>query len=795
MSIAVNYDDVLHQLREAGLIVEALDTGTSRPRRVRIEGSREKKGWYWLHEIRLDDGRFAIVGSYGVWHGNENNAQKVKLRDIAISHEQAKALKARLAEDRRRAEAARKRELERAARRAAAAWAKCAEIPDRTACEYLVKRNIDAHGARMTPAGTLVVPMQDTSGQIHGLQFLGPAVRKKLKDTDKQYWPAGMSQTGRFFMFGRPGPVILICEGFVTGAALHEETGHCTVAAFDANNLLPVGQAIHKRHPLARLLFCADDDFATRGNPGIAAAQNAVLGVGGAWLAPIFPPDPDNTFREDLAAAGLDIEAPDYKQQVEAIRRGRKKRTDFDDLRQYGPHLVLAQVDAKLEELGWRGVGQVGALPRPAVAGDALRPIQSVQELFDRFAIVYGHSKSLFDYQERILLPSADVQLACAGRETWKVWSESADKRVVRIDEVGFDPSENNPRITCNLWGGWPIEPREGQCDRLLELLEYLCATEGNAQGINEWILKWLAYPLQHPGAKMRTALVVHGPQRVGKNFFFESVMEIYGQYGEVIDQDALEDKYNDCFSKKLFLIADEVIARQELYHVKNKLKGMITGRRIRINPKNVKSYWEDNHCNIVFLSNETQPLVLERDDGRHAVLWTPPRLSMEFYKQVEDEVAAGGIAALYWHLLNKVDLAGFDEFASPPMTKAKEDLLELSMDSTERFGREWKGGHIDPVPVLPAKAIQIYGFYREWCGRMGYSRYAPEPKFLAEITKRIGAVKRRAHYLNGKGQRQASFIFPSGVDPPDEKSQQIWLGECVQEMENAINEWKESGL
>ena len=111
--------------------------------------------------------------------------------------------------------------------------------------------------------------------------------------------------------------------------------------------------------------------------------------------------------------------------------------------------------------------------------------------------------------------------------------------------------------------------------------------------------------------------------------------MSIFGLYGQVIDQDALEDKYNDCFSRKLFLVADEVIARQEMYHVKNKLKGMITGTRIRINPKNVKSYWETNHCNIIFLSNETMPLVLERDDGRFVVVWTPPKLSEAFYKDV----------------------------------------------------------------------------------------------------------------------------------------------------------------
>ncbi len=794
--MAINYDDVLGQLRDSGLIVDALEMGTPKPRRVKVEGERERKGWYWLHEIQLDDGRRAIIGSFGVWAGNENNAQKVKLRDIKLSDGQARAMKTRLAECQKQALVARKREIERAAMRAAKAWGtKCLPIDDPATCEYLVKRRIQPHGARATSGGTLVVPMQDATGQVWGLQFIGPAVRKKLKDVDKQYWPFGMSQTGRFFMIGKPTGVILICEGFVTGAALHEETGHCTVVAFDANNLQPVAEAIHKRYRTARLLICADDDFATRGNPGVMAASEAALAVGGAWVAPRFPDD--EPVRADLAAAALDREAKDYKQQVETLRRGRKKLTDFDDLRASSPpNTVMIQIEAKIAELGWeqkevpRGTEIQGA-----GGGLAIKPIVSTQEMFDRFAIVYGHSKSLFDFQERMLLPSEDVKLACAGRDTWKYWHESPDKRVVRINEVGFDPSEEDKRITCNLWGGWPIEPRDGKCDLLLGLLEYLCGTEGNATGIYEWILKWLAYPLQHPGAKMRTALVVHGPQRVGKNFFFESVMQIYGQYGEVINQDALEDKYNDCFSKKMFLVADEVIARDEMHHVKNKLKGMVTGQRIRINPKNVKSYWEDNHCNIVFLSNETQPLVLERDDSRYVVLWTPEKLTMELYKDIEDEVAAGGIAALYHHLKHKVVLGDFSPHTPPPMTTAKRDLMELSMDSTELFCREWEAGRIDGVPRIPAKSMQVYGLYREWCGRKGFTRYvAPEPKFLAEITKRTKATRRQAHYLNGSGDRVASFIFPSGVDPPPDKSQLTWLGECVQQFAGVLMEWRESG-
>lgn len=806
MTTYVNYDDVLDQLAGLGLLVESVDVG--RRRRVRVEGERGKPGWYHLHEFRLDSGDYALVGSFGVWRGLDNNAQKIKLKGHKLTDEQRAALKARIAADRKQSIAQREREAQRASARAAKMWAHPALVQaDPATCDYLKRKGIQAHGVKVTPDGTLVVPMLDTAGQVHGLQFIGPKVRKKLVDTDKQFWPFGMDPVGKFGTVGKPTDVILIGEGYASVATPHEDTGLYAVYAFTAGNLLAVAQAIRKRYRTARILVLADDDFATRGNPGVSSAAAAATAVNGAWVAPRFDGDP---FRADIEAARAELDAitdiKAYKKRVEEIRAGRPKLTDFNDLQHYAAkqgtlHAVRVQIEAKLAELGWnRATPPVREEPNSGAGGRARRnltPIVSVQEMFDRYAVVYGHSKSLFDFQERILLPAEDVKLACSGRDVWKYWQESPDKKIVRIDQVGFDPSEADPRIVCNLWGGWPTQPKRGSCDRLLELLRYLCENEErNDPGIYDWIIKWLAYPLQNPGAKMKTAIVVHGPQRVGKNFFFESVAEIYGPYGEVIDQDALEDKYNDCFSKKLFLIADEVIARQELYHVKNKLKSMITGRRIRINPKNVKSYWEDNHCNIVFLSNETMPLVLERDDGRHVVLWTPPKLSIDFYHEVEDEVDDGGVAALHHYLKHEVDLKGFTPHTPPPMTTAKRELMDLSMDSTERFWIDWKAGRIDPVPCLPTKSTALYQFYREWSGRIGYTKgIAPEPRFLAEIGKRGGAEKRVAWYLNGSGRRQATFVFPKANEaPPPDKTEATWLSECASEFANKLQQWRDEG-
>ncbi|MDG4495856.1 hypothetical protein G8D12_20720, partial [Xanthomonas vesicatoria] len=66
-----NYDDVLGQLRDAGLILDSLDA-SGRMVRCKVEGSRERRGWYVLHELQTNGSDVLIVGTYGIWRGNDN---------------------------------------------------------------------------------------------------------------------------------------------------------------------------------------------------------------------------------------------------------------------------------------------------------------------------------------------------------------------------------------------------------------------------------------------------------------------------------------------------------------------------------------------------------------------------------------------------------------------------------------------------------------------------------------------------------------------------------------------------
>lgn len=797
--MASNHDDVVDQLTDAGLLVDRLVVG--KMQRCRIEGDRERRGWYVLHELTLDGGDVVLVGSYGIWQGDDNGARKILLQKRTLTDDQKAAIRTRLAEDRKRADAQRRAEAKRAAERAEAAWRKCQVDGD---SDYLTRKGVRAHGVRFSPTGAVVVPMMDTGGRVHGLQFIltrkAHADRIKRTGRDKEFWPAGLSKRGHFHLIGLPTWILLIAEGYATAASLHEATGLPVAVAFDAGNLQPVAEALHKRYPKARILVCADDDAFgkckhcgepvhtgkpsepcpkcdkphERENAGRARASAAALAVGGQWIAPRFAADAARW--ERFVAQGHKI-------------------TDFNDL-----HVleslpsVRQQIDDALRTFGWTAPAAAAEVVATGGEGsDKLRPIDTLDELLERFALVYGQKGTVFDHQEHMLVALSDMRDACISRELHRRWAEHPGRKLVRVQEVGFDPAHEDPNITCNLWDRWPTTPKPGTCERLLELLRYMCAADDNAQALYEWVLHWIAYPIQHPGAKMKTTLVIHGPQGTGKNLFFECVMAMYGRYGRCIDQSAIEDKFNDWASRKLFLIADEVVARSDLYHVKNKLKAFISGDWIRINPKNMAAYDERNHVNLVFLSNERMPVVLEEDDRRHAVIWTPEKLSPAFYDEVAAEIAAGGIEALHHHLL-QIDLKGFNPHTKPPMTQAKADLIELSLDSTNRFYNHWTQGEIDGVRLMPALSEDLFDLYRAWCQRQGISKAAPLNKLIDAIGKKKDMLLARKRYLNGSGlTNPKGFVIPqkSAVQMPPGSSETAWLGECAVAFRNAVSDYK----
>lgn len=792
--MASNLQGVLDQLRGTGLIVDNIEVG--RLVRCRVEGDRERRGWYSLHEIAAQNGEMLLVGSFGVWRGADNGAQKIEVRRDAFDAEQRAALKRRLAEDAKRAEGLRRAEADRAAARATAAWAKCAPDGD---SDYLARKRVGAYGVRFSPSGALVIPMRNVVGQIRGLQIIRSAKAAQAdRKPAKEMWPRGLSMRGTFHLIGpTPQAVGLITEGYATGATLHEATSLPVAVAWSANNLVAVAAELRLRYPRVHWLICADDDAfgkcpdkdcATRivlaehptncpacdkphlcVNAGVTSASTAAVSASAALTRPVFADEPARA--------------------AKFLEHG-VKLTDFNDLAlREDVAAVRTQIETRLLELGWFGTARPSTSSIGGGGGDKpLRPIGSCDELLERFALIYGMGGACFDRDEHRVVDIADVQRACLRRDIHKAWMEHPDRAIVRESEVDFDPACTDPAITCNLWAGWPTQPQAGRCEKLLELLRHMCSGDRHPERLFQWVLRWIAYPIQHPGAKMRTTLVLHGPQGTGKNLFFEAVMAIYGKYGRVIDQSSIEDKFNDWASGRLFLIADEVVARSDLFHVKNKLKALITGTWIRINAKNVAARDERNHVNLVFLSNEPMPVVLEEDDRRHTVIWTPDGLMPEFYDAVAREIDNGGIAALHDHLLH-LDLGDFHENTKPPYTDAKNELIDLALDSPTRFYYAAAMGEL-PLPMAPALTADVYVAYKHFCADIGV-KPAPLPKFANALVRKHDVRAERKRYMGDAGLAGPHGILVLGGEQPPDMVETTWLGNAITAFRNALKDWR----
>lgn len=214
---------------------------------------------------------------------------------------------AREARDRREAEERSKAQREAAAA-AARAWQAASE---EGASPYLVRKGVKGYGVRHAAGGWLLVPLRDAGGELWNVQSIAP--ERPTDGPDKLFLKGGR-KSGLWHMIGpwADARALLVCEGYATGASLHEATGRPVAVAFDAGNLAHVARELRRLCPGALLAVCGDDDRDTEAktgrNPGRDKARAAARAARGRAVV-ILPrelPQGGSDFNDLAQAAGLD---------------------------------------------------------------------------------------------------------------------------------------------------------------------------------------------------------------------------------------------------------------------------------------------------------------------------------------------------------------------------------------------------------------------------------------------------------------------------------------------------------
>ncbi len=151
--------------------------------------------------------------------------------------------------------------------------------------EYLKRKNISAYATYVDKYGNLIVPLQDVHKRLRSYIRIMPDGRK--------YYMKNSSKQGCFYKFGRRSQhIVIICEGFSTGASIYSATKITTLAAGDADNISHVAEAVRATHKLTlHIIIAGDDDIKLRRNVGRESAEKAAKLVGGFAIFPEFTDD------------------------------------------------------------------------------------------------------------------------------------------------------------------------------------------------------------------------------------------------------------------------------------------------------------------------------------------------------------------------------------------------------------------------------------------------------------------------------------------------------------------------
>lgn len=504
---------------------------------------------------------------------------------------------------------------------------------------------------------------------------------------------------------------------------------------------------------------------------------------------------------------GVQLRPPRRLALVKGAKKAPADAHGADDGADERPDPPTPPIEGEAEAAAGGGGGSKKRGGGAARGGGGVQP-----RLMKHYALIRG-TDTVWDGEQRTVMQVKNLRLLF-GAPMVNSWLADKERRLLLPEQIKFEPGVELTDGSVNLFDGLPTKPiecTEAEVKPMLDLLRHLCSlsapTPAGRDAIVQQVLQWCALMVQQPGAKMRFALVFHGPQGTGKNMFFDNFRRIFGQYGKMVGQAELEDRFNGYMSGKLLLVANEVMTRAELFHGKNKLKWVITEDEIPIRGMHQETRWESNHANVVFLSNENMPLALELDDRRHLVVYTPAAEDADLYLRCADFIRDGG-EAKFMHYLTTVDTEGFSEYTKPLMTEAKRDLISLGMKPQQRFAADWLDGFLD-LAVRVCSVEQLFKAYLRWCEINGVrwpgeqamftdivNRYAFEQREIDEqgnrleprLVKKVFQLRDPAD--TSERRRACRCWVPRGCAPPDGIKEGGWAWAAVEAFEPQVRSY-----
>jgi hypothetical protein len=582
------------------------------------------------------------------------------------------------------------------------------------------------HTRRGSPQPALMIPLRTIEDErLQTAEYISA-------DGDKDY-AYGLPTRGACYIYGEFDPTrpVYLAEGIATAGTVHQLTGCMTIRCGSAGNFRAVLLALRGRYgDTTRLVVCAE-----RGN-GYAQAVAAAAQYSALVSTPPFAEGDEGTDYNDF----WKIHGDDATREAIVAQIGQPDAAEAADAGGDAGEspLFRAWVDSINKEF-------------------ALVERWGIDAAFARFEDD-GDPLPVTDSTLRMVL--ADRGFRRGDKQPHLIWQRSPSKRKYR--RAAFDPEWAflDRERDLNLWRGFAVQPAPGDWSLYRRLVEDVIA--GGDRRVAEYLLNYLAHLVQRPGTRTNVALVLYGPQGVGKNTFTGALLRIFGPHAiELSDRNMLVGEFTGHLENKVLIGCDEMSWAGD-HTFQERLKTAITAATVQVHYKGHTPFDTPNTRNVMLTTNHEHAIRIEPGDRRFCVInVTDPfaglygeeqaRARSAYFDPLYAQMEAGGYAALLHDLLAR-DLTGFDVRAYP-RTAAHAKQAELSLSPVERWlVAALRAGTYAPAlgptrgqdtaawgAATEAEKRAVFSDYEAFCKNAGLRHYPGDSLFWDRLRTLMG--------------------------------------------------------
>jgi hypothetical protein len=207
-----------------------------------------------------------------------------------------------------------------------------------------------------------------------------------------------------------------------------------------------------------------------------------------------------------------------------------------------------------------------------------------------------------------------------------------------------------------NLWQGWGVEDRAGDWSLIRQHIYEVIA--GGNEVFDEYVVRFIAWSVQHPDRQAEAALVLIGFKGVGKGTLVRVLERVFGAHAfQVNSREAVVGQFNGHLQDCILFVADEAYWGGDKRCV-GRLQGMITEPMLEIERKGFDRVQVPNRLHVVMLAEPGWVIPAGRFERRYAALEVSDchRGDREYFKALHRQIEEGGAEGMF-HDLRRMEL------------------------------------------------------------------------------------------------------------------------------------------